>query len=98
MSSGVPASLPSDRLTPNQGDAIPPLALMLLRDLPCLFSLLMAAQCLLDAFQGVTLIKSTSVSLLTKGHVRDIVKRWAICDQVASVGIVCSNVYLYMSA
>lgn len=71
MSSGVPASLPCDRLTPNQGDATPPLAPMLLRDLPCLFSLLMVVQCLLDAFQGVTLIQSTSVSLLTKGRVRE---------------------------
>lgn len=46
----------------------------------------MVAQCLLNAVQGVTLIQSTSVSLLTKGCVCDIVKCRALCDQVASVG------------
>lgn len=46
----------------------------------------MVAQCLLNAVQGVALIQSTSVSLLTKGRVCDIVKYRALCDQVASVG------------
>lgn len=72
------------------------MAPMLLRDLPCLFSLLMVEQCLLDAFQSVTLIQSTSVGLLTKGRVCDIVKRWATCDQVASVGIVCLPLHVCM--